>query len=53
MMELDKFQPRAKTCLQCNQKEELEPKDPSVVLCKRFGWLISRKLSKTQVVCSR
>ena len=53
MKKQDEFKPRAQTCSSCNQKEELDPKDPSVVSCKKFGWLISRKLSKTQAVCSR
>ena len=52
-MNKDSFQPRTKTCLQCNQVEELEPRDPAVVQCKKFGWLIFRNLSKTQAVCKK
>lgn len=49
--ERNKFQPKATTCLKCKQAEELKPKDPAMVQCKMFGWLISRELSKTQAVC--
>ena len=53
MSNRDKFQPRAQTCSQCNQVEELEPRDPTVLQCKKFGWLISKNLSKTQAVCKK
>jgi len=42
----DTFQPKTKTCQQCNQKQELKPKDPNTISCKKFGWLINRKLAK-------
>jgi len=47
------FSTRAKNCLSCKQKEELNPKDPGMISCKQFGWLIKRNLAASQAVCKK
>ena len=48
-----KFEPRARRCSHCPLIGETQPWQDDVVMCKLFGWSISRQLSKRDAVCSR